>query len=121
MHDVPKLSIVLSRALRSRCPSCGKTKIYSKWNTLKSHCESCHFEILKDAVDILAFMYISTALITGFFLLAMFSFIPASLFLARIILGILALAAMVITLPLRKSLAIGLEFWLHNILESVEK
>jgi hypothetical protein len=55
-------------------------------------------------------MYISTAVLTGFFFLVMLAYRPQSLFLGRVMLFLGGLALIGLTLPYRKALALGLDF-----------
>lgn len=104
----------LFRGLRGLCPRCGRGKLYHHWYRLRSNCENCHLTFIKDAIDILAFMYISTAFITGLFILGMFIFIPANKMLGTATLVLLAVGLIVGTLPYRKGVAIALDFWIEE-------
>lgn len=55
-------------------------------------------------------MYFSTGLITGIFILLMFLIFPTRMWLARIIIGILALLVFILTEPTRKGLAIAWDY-----------
>lgn len=105
------MSRLILRGLKKRCPKCGQGRLYQKWYQLRSHCPQCGLRFLKDPVDILVFMYLSTAFLTGLFILLMFWILPADQTGGRIILLVGALALMVLSLPYRKGVALALEYW----------
>jgi len=55
-------------------------------------------------------MYLSAALITGFFILGILFIIPTNQLWGRILLTVLALLVMLGSLPFRKGLAIAIDF-----------
>jgi len=60
--------------------------------------------------DTYLFMYVSTAAITGIFLLLMLFSRPAHILLAQILVVGVAAVTFIVTIPLRKSLAIALDY-----------
>jgi hypothetical protein len=58
-------------------------------------------------------MYISTALITGLFLLPMLWVKPTHQWLWRILIVLVALAIYVVTSPTRKGFAIAFDYWIE--------
>ena len=62
-------------------------------------------------------MYITTAGITGIFIIAMFLFAPKDALTGRIVLGVLAVAAFLGTHSGRKGFAIACEFLIENRME----
>ena len=107
------LWLVLKRGLRRRCPHCGEGSIFERWATLKECCESCGLALAARQADAWAFMYVSTALVTGLILAGMFFVEPQHLWLARIILLMTAILALLGSLPYRKGLAIALDYWME--------
>lgn len=55
-------------------------------------------------------MYVSTAVLTGFFFIAMLLYRPPSLFVGRVFLFLGGLCLIGLTLPYRKSLALALDY-----------
>ena len=104
----------LCRGLRRRCPRCGEASIFERWYTLREHCPDCGFAIHRVDSDTWAFMYVSTAGLTGVFVLAMLLVAPTHLFTARIITVLMALPVIVGSLPIRKGLAVALEYVLDT-------
>ncbi len=108
----PQLTLwrVLRRGFRLRCPRCGKATLYRRWNQLHEQCRVCRWVFFADKVDGMAFMYISTAAITGLFVIGFLLIGFPTNWGARMLVVGIALVIMVATLPVRKSLAIALDF-----------
>ena len=103
---------LLKRALRMRCPRCGKGPIFRRWYTYSEHraCPVCG--LVYDARgESLGFMYLSTAFITGLFFLVLILMPPQNLQLYRMGLVASALLLYAATMTLRKSLAIALNYF----------
>ncbi|MCP5468409.1 MAG: DUF983 domain-containing protein [Deltaproteobacteria bacterium] len=109
--------LLLWRGMKKRCPRCGKGKLYEAWYRLQKNCSQCGYLYYRDPIDILSFMYMSTALLTGLFILLMFSLTPSNLALGRVLIGILGFFTIVGTLPQRKGIAIAIEYWTRTHLE----
>jgi drug/metabolite transporter superfamily protein YnfA len=62
-------------------------------------------------------MYMTTAGITGVFLLAMFLVTPQNVVWGKIEAAVLALVVFLATQPIRKGLAIAIEYWVDSRLE----
>jgi len=108
----PDSFIILARALRRRCPQCGRTRLFVRWYRLSEQCSECGLALSASEGLVLGFMYLSTALITGLMIAGMLLIgRPAAVWQARVIVIVIAVALMVGTLPLRKSLAIALEYY----------
>jgi len=103
---------LLWRALRLRCPRCGEGRIFRRWWTYTEYktCPSCGLPY-DPRGESLGFMYLSTAFITGLFFIVLVTVPPKNLGPYRAGLVSAALAAYVSTLPLRKSLAIALNYF----------
>ena len=120
MDKKPKIGILVSRGLRKRCPRCGDGEIFGRWHEVRPACESCGLELETRSADCWGFMYISTAVLTGFFFLVMLAYRPQSLLLGRILLFLAGLALIGLTLPYRKALALALDFLADPDVESEE-
>jgi uncharacterized protein (DUF983 family) len=106
--------IVLKHAIKLRCPSCGVGNLFERWNAIADVCSHCGYELKRREGDCWFFMYMSTAFFTGLIIIAMFLVTPSNLLLGQIIVGSLGLACIVLTLPLRKSIAISIDYLLEN-------
>jgi uncharacterized protein (DUF983 family) len=95
-----------------RCPRCGEGRIFRRWWTYTEYtqCASCGLAF-DPRGESLAFMYLSTAFITGLFFIVLLTLPPRNLVEYRFGFIGAALAAYLSTLPVRKSLAIALNYF----------
>jgi uncharacterized protein (DUF983 family) len=109
---VTPLKKIVEHALRIRCPRCGQGKIFFAWGELVEKCESCSLKIRAREPDTWFFMYMSTAAITGIFVLSMLSLpAPKNQNVAAFFIGAGALGIFFLTTPLRKSFALAIEYF----------
>jgi len=109
---VEELKTILRHSLRIRCPRCGLGKIFFAYGELVETCSNCNLPIRVREPDTWFFMYMSTAAITGTFVLGMLLLgPPKNQWVASILIGGGALLLFVITTPLRKSIAIAWEYY----------
>jgi len=100
------------RALRLQCPRCGEGAVFARWWTYTEYKECPRCALPYDPRgESLAFMYLSTAFITGLFFIVLLTLPPQNLVRYRFGFIGAALAAYVSTLPVRKSLAIALNYF----------
>ena len=102
----------LMRGMRRRCPRCGEGRLYDGWMKLRETCEACGLVYQSDAGETWAFVYLSTAGVTGVIVIGMLLIRPKSLLVGKALLITVATAAIVWTLPYRKGIAIALAYWL---------
>jgi len=102
---------LLGRALRLRCPRCGHGKIFRRILTYSEYtnCPSCGLRY-DPRGESLAFMYVSTAFLTGVMVVVMLLMHPESIASGRMVVIPIALFLYVSTLPVRKALAIALNY-----------
>jgi len=105
---------LLGRALRLRCPRCGEGKIFRRLLTYSEYgsCPRCGLRY-DPRGESLAFMYVSTAFLTGVMVVVMLFMHPESIASGRMVVIPTALALYVSTLPVRKALAIALNYLNH--------
>lgn len=85
--------------------------MFRGWYTVAEQCENCELTFEPNDGDTWAFMYVSTAGITGVFVLAMLFWLrPTQLWIGRAILLPAALLAIAGTLPRRKGIAIAIDY-----------
>jgi len=106
------LKKILKNAFKIRCPRCGEGKLFFAYGELVENCERCGLIIRAREPDTWFFMYMSTAAITGLFITVML-ILPAPLNqkLWAFLVGLASLGVFVLTTPLRKSLAIAIEYF----------
>jgi len=120
MESNPKIySTLLWRGLRKRCPQCGVGNLFESWYTVHDSCRHCQLDFVANQSNTWAFMYISTACLTGLIVAGMIFFRPENLFMGRTAIAALAILFIVFTLPHRKGIATALEYlielkWGHD-------
>lgn len=116
----PSFWISIGRGLRKKCPRCGIGPLFSGFSDLKRSCAECHLKYEQHEGDTWAFMYITTAMITGLFLIVLLWIWPPRSWIGRSLLGLAAFSAFVVTWPPRKGVAVAFEFWLSCRMEPPE-
>lgn len=107
-----EIKTVFLNAVKIRCPRCGKGKIFFAYGELVEKCSECSLPIRVREPDTWFFMYMSTAAITGIFVISMLLLTPPkNQFIASVLIGGGALLLFVLTTPIRKSIAIALEYY----------
>ncbi len=101
---------VIGRGLRKQCPQCGSSGLFERWYTLAPACPHCQLDLRSSEGDTWAFMYFSTAALTGLFVVTMFLIRPANTASGRMVILLSALFVILGSLPRRKSLALGLDY-----------
>jgi len=96
--------------LRKRCPKCGVGAIFRQWYTVHDFCPICRFDLGARQPNTWAFMYISTAAMSGVIVFGMLLVQPPNKGVARAIVLLASLGLILCTLPVRKSLAIAWEY-----------
>lgn len=111
----PTLAQMAGRGMRLRCPRCGKGKLFEKWGLLEVRCEECALPLRVYDENTWFFMYMSTAGITGIFILSMLLMTPPQNEVpAKIGVGLLSLAVFFFTHQSRKGMAVAWEYWLDS-------
>jgi len=105
-------SRAFSHALRLRCPACGQSKIFEKGYRLRESCGYCGLKIRSRDPDTWFFMYSSTAALTGLFIILLFLLKPFNPELVRFLVTGMAILAFFLTMPVRKSLAVAIDYLL---------
>jgi uncharacterized protein (DUF983 family) len=106
--------MALLRGLKGRCPSCGKGKLFERWNVLYERCLECDCVLRGREDDTWFFMYISAAAITGIFIIGMFFILPANITTARFAVAAAAIAIFLLTTGPRKGVAIAIDFFVDS-------
>jgi uncharacterized protein (DUF983 family) len=106
------LFTLLSRGLKKKCPRCGEGDLYFGWNKFQESCPVCAFEFKKREGDCWAFLYITTAGLTGFLALIMILTHPPQIWQGQIAVGFAAVFLIVLTVPYRKGVALAVDYWL---------
>lgn len=108
----PGARTIFSRGLRMRCPRCGEGPIFRRWWTYTEYTNCPRCDLPYDPRgESLAFMYLSTAFLTGLMFIVLIAMPPQNLATYRIGLVAGALALYGATMPFRKGLAIALNYF----------
>ena len=95
-----------------RCPRCGEGRVFQRVWTYSEYkqCPSCGLAFDPKG-ESLVFMYLILAVLTGVWFIVLLLLPPRNLFVYRIFLVLGALSLYAVTMPLRKSLAIALNYF----------
>ena len=110
----PTLGTALKYSLRMRCPRCGKSKIFESYGVIKVTCPDCGLVLRARENETWFFMYMSTAFITGLFVIGMFLVTPPSLRFGRWGIASVAILGFWGTHSVRKSMAIAIDYWFDS-------
>lgn len=108
--ETPTVRTAVARGLRGRCPRCGEGTLFQGWNHLLESCPVCGLRYEPRSGDTWFFMYMSTAGLTGMLVVIMFLLRPRVLWVGQILVLVAALAVMGLSLPLRKGVAVALDY-----------
>ena len=114
----PSATRAIGRGLLRRCPRCGKGRLFEGWYRLLASCEHCGLRFSDSTSDHIALIYLSTAVQTAGFAFLILMVRPASPWLARGALALIALAIMLANLPNRKGFAIAVDYLVERPPES---
>ena len=109
-----KLRVVLARALDGQCPRCAATTLFGSWSGLNGVCTGCGLVFIPDAVDLGMFLYLSTAGVTGVFVVGFLLLDFPQSWTAKGLMVAGALSLMWGTLRWRKALAVALNYWVSQ-------
>ena len=104
------VSTALRRGLRGRCPRCGQGRLFRGFNRLRDECPACGLPFEPHSGDTWFFMYMTTAGLTGVLVVLMFLIRPAVVWAGQIAVAIAAVVVIGLSLPLRKGLAVALDY-----------
>lgn len=93
-----------------RCPRCSGDSLYAQWNVFKHHCGACGYEFEEQEGNCWFFLYSTSAALTGLFIILIFVWRPHNLELGRVVLGVLSVFVIALTVPIRKAIALALEY-----------
>jgi uncharacterized protein (DUF983 family) len=112
----PTRTDLIHRALRRRCPCCGRGRLFKSFYTLNTACSDCEHNFDEADGSTWFFMYLSSGAVIGVCFLILFFWRPASadIVWASVVMIGGALAVLLGTLPLRKSLAIALDYLIES-------
>jgi len=108
------LGTAVGRGARGLCPRCGRGKIFKSWGLMHRECPECGLLFEEHEGDTWGFMYVSTGLITGLFIIGMFLIRPSNRWIGLGAVIVLSVLAMMGTQAIRKGIAVALDFKLRE-------
>lgn len=93
-----------------QCPRCSNDTLYEKWNVFKNHCSACGYGFEEREGNCWFFLYSTTAALTGLFIIVILVWRPYNMEVGRLVLGVAAICVIALTLPMRKGIALALEY-----------
>jgi uncharacterized protein (DUF983 family) len=108
--DAPSIATVLLRGLAMRCPRCGGSSLYEGLLRLRARCEACRLDYAALGHDTWALIYLSTAGLTGVVVVGMLMIQPLDRLMGRFVLIAVAATLIPATLPLRKGVALAINY-----------
>ena len=114
----PSAPRAIGRGLLRRCPRCGRGKLFEGWYRLLASCDHWGFLFSDSTQDHIGLIYLTTAVQTAGFAFLILMVRPASPWLARGALALIALAIMLANLPNRKGFAIAVDYLVERPPES---
>ena len=95
----------LARGLTRQCPRCGQGRLFDGWYAVRTRCSNCDLDLVSMYEHTWAFMYLSTAFLTGSIVVAMFLLRPSAEGWGRFLYFVIAVILIVGSLPNRKGFA----------------
>ena len=81
---------------------------------MAERCSACGLVFERRDGDTWAFMYVSTALITGLIVAVMLMVRPPSMWIGRVFIVVVAVIALLVSLPHRKGVAVAIDYLIHR-------
>ncbi|MBX2990964.1 MAG: hypothetical protein KF749_07325 [Bacteroidetes bacterium] len=110
----PFLSSILRYAIRLRCPQCGEGNLYVRWNVLRERCTQCGCLFQRREEEGWFFIYMTTAGLTGVVVVGMLLIDVPDILLGQIGVLLAWFVIILLTLPLRKAIAIGIDYYVER-------
>jgi len=111
MTQKPSIVQTLLRGVRRKCPRCGEGSILKTRFTAREVCEVCHLRFARDPGDLWAFWVFGDRLFLGLLILCVFVLFRPSTWDTGIALFAIAIVPMILTIPHRMGIAIGLDYF----------
>lgn len=94
-----------------------RPRLFAWHHPVRESCTACGLPLRRREPDTWLFMYVSMALITGLYLIAMLWIFPAPTrpWLWRGLIAASALCLYLVTAPVRKALSLGLDYWVERM------
>jgi uncharacterized protein (DUF983 family) len=114
-EPIPKLSTLLWRGCRKRCPQCGQGALYQRWMKLHDHCSVCGLQYLPNQGDLWGPLVFVDRIVFLIPLVVLFYFLrwhPNPIILA--LFGGAMLFLLVYTVPHRNGISVALDYLIRR-------
>ena len=111
----PKLTILLWRGARCRCPQCGQGRLFKHWLAMHEHCGPCGLRYLRDQGDLWGYIIVLDRLAFILPLIAMLYFRlynPHSIWFVIFAVGLLV--TLFATTPHRNGICLGVDYFIRR-------
>ena len=106
----PRLSQVLARGLRQRCPACGKGPLFSRWMRVAERCRDCGERIAPRAGDTWGFWVLGDRLFVVIPVVLLYLGIRPPTVAWRIAVLAAIIVPLILTMPHRMGVCVGLDY-----------
>lgn len=114
-ESVPKLSTVLARGWRKKCPHCGQGDLYRRWMRLHERCPVCGIKYLENQGDLIGPLMFLDRVVFIVPVIVLFYFgVWHPTLLGVLGLGGIALFLLVYTMPNRNGLSLAIDYHIRR-------
>ena len=114
-EPIPKMSTLLWRGCRKRCPQCGQGALYQRWMKLHDHCPVCGLQYLPNQGDLWGPLVFVDRVVFLIPLVVLFYFLrwhPNSISLAFF--GGAMLFLLIFTMPHRNGMSVAIDYLIRR-------
>lgn len=101
---------VMQRALRQRCPNCGRGRVFDGWYELREWCAECDYAFEAKVGDHWGVFYVTTAAVPGLLILVVVFLPPPATLAGRLLWFGFFCGLMIATMQVRRSIGVALDF-----------
>ena len=115
-----KLSTLIGRGIRRRCPNCGGGHVFQGWFALKDRCPTCGYSFSREEGYWVSAIIVNTAVIEGLFLLLFIAIVIATApdveWVPLLVLGVVMnLVFPIFFYPMSKTVWMGIDLYFHPL------
>jgi uncharacterized protein (DUF983 family) len=111
---LPPLATVVARGARKRCPRCGEGPLFKRFNIMHDRCSACGVQYLPDQGDVFGYLFVLDRVL---FLVPLIGMVFLRLWVPNAtwfyVVWVIAMIALVFTLPARTGISVALDYWVR--------
>lgn len=111
---LPPLATVVARGARKRCPRCGEGPLFKRFNIMHDRCSACGVQYLQDQGDVFGYLFVLDRVL---FLVPLIGMVFLRLWVPNAtwfyVVWVIAMIALVFTLPARTGISVALDYWVR--------